>query len=246
MPECARASSSSRPTWASSGSVNVTHLEHGHAGDQAHPDPQLGQLLVLVAVGLDDGAAESLVQRHLGRGVLEALPQTLEHPVEVPPHHVVLGREVAKQRAAADAERIGDVIDRRLLEAAVAEQLECGPRHRPARGPGRAPRPLADAVRGGHAQDVIAASRASRADRSHGRGSDRSMNRAVKPRSRVASGRPDSVIRPARTPAAVASATSRAGIAGRPGRCPHGLNARTVARGVQRAWRRSLSTPPYG
>jgi hypothetical protein len=45
---------------------------------------------------------------------------------EVTPHRVGLGREVAEERAAADARRVGHLVGGHVLEPQLGEQVERG------------------------------------------------------------------------------------------------------------------------
>ena len=77
----------------------------GHGADQDHPDAQLVELAGPEPVGGHHRAAQDVHQRLVVRGFGQAVAQPDQFGVELPPHHVRLGLEVAEEGAAARSRR---------------------------------------------------------------------------------------------------------------------------------------------
>ena len=96
--------------------------EGGHREQQRHALAVVLQLAIGNVVEHDDRDAQSIPQGQASGQGGEMLSHALQHVVELPPRQVVLGGEVTKERAAADAARRRNVVDRDLVEAALDKE----------------------------------------------------------------------------------------------------------------------------
>jgi hypothetical protein len=99
-------------------------LQGRHVEDERHPLPVGGDRFRWEVVEADHRLRERLEERAVGVAVGQPLFHASQESVEVAPHDVVLRGEVAEERAAGDAGRGGDVVERRLGETVADEQVE--------------------------------------------------------------------------------------------------------------------------
>jgi hypothetical protein len=97
-------------------------MQFRDGADEPVSGPQFRDVLGVVVVRPDDGLADRVHHRQAGGSLGEQSMDRLDLGVELRPQHIRLGVEVTKKRAPADRCLGGDLVDRRLGKAPLAEQ----------------------------------------------------------------------------------------------------------------------------
>ncbi len=95
-----------------------------HIQQEPHALAVHGDLVGREPVELDDRQAQRVAEGEVGGKRSEVPTHLIEKAIEVAPGQVVLGAEVAEERAPADPRGFDDVVDGRLLESALEEQRD--------------------------------------------------------------------------------------------------------------------------